>query len=192
MVDNQIKELFGSWVQANGTFIAAVGATPSSILTDQQLNNLSLIGNGLQAIGNALIADTIEQFNLEKIGNELQAIGNSTVVSGMVLPVDDITSQELVIKGNGLQALGGCSAIGDGFFAQLDEPGEAINVISNLLLGIGNSLQAIGGIEQLRSGNEEDGEVEQVLGSWIQTVGSVLGALEVTKETYSPDTNESS
>lgn len=191
MVDNQIKELFGSWVQAIGTFIAAVGATPSSILTDQQLNNLSLIGNGLQAIGNALIADTIEQFNLEKIGNKLQAIGNSTVFSGMVLPVHDITSQELVIKGNWLQALGGCSAIGDGF-AQLDEPGEAINVISNLLQGIGNSLQAIGGIEQLRSGNEEDGEVEQVLGSWIQTVGSVLGALEVTKETYSPDTDESS
>lgn len=99
----------------------------------------------------------------------------------MVLPVDDITSQELVIKGNWLQALGGFTAIDDGF-AQLDEPGEAINVISNLLQGIGNSLQAIGGIEQLRSGNEEDGQFEQVLGSWIQTVGSVLGALEVTKK----------
>lgn len=190
-MDNQIKELFGSWVQAIGTFIAAVGATPSQFLSDQQLNNLSLIGNVLQAVGNALIADTIDQFNLEKIGNEIQAIGNSTVVSGMVLPVNNITSQELVIKGNWLQALGGFAAIGDGF-DQLEQPGEAINVISNLLQGIGNSLQAIGGIEQLRSGNEEDGEFEQVLGSWIQTVGSVLSALEVTKETYSPDTNESS
>lgn len=65
-MNNQIKELFGSWVQAIGTFIAAVGATPSPILTNQQLNNLSLIGNVLQAVGNALIADTIEQFNLEK------------------------------------------------------------------------------------------------------------------------------
>ncbi|MGX2960183.1 DUF6944 family repetitive protein [Peribacillus sp. JNUCC 23] len=112
-MDDQIKALFGSWVQAIGTFIAAVGSTPSPILSKEQLTDLSLIGNG---------------------------------------------------------------------FENLNDPGESINVVVNILQRIGNSLQALGGIEELRN-KDDQGETLGIAGSWIQTIGSVMSAIEQTKET---------
>jgi hypothetical protein len=87
----------------------------------------------------------------------------------MIIELDEITNQLLIIKGNWLQSLrrrnGSCRW----------------NVISN-------SLQAIGEIYELENNNEKkdrnnkDGQLLEVLGSWIQAIGSVISAISQTKE----------
>lgn len=149
-MDSQFKETFGSWTQAIGTVISAVGGTPSKVFDEDFRKNLDLIGNELQATGNAILADAEETWSLDKFGNQIQAIGNSTVILGLVIDFDEVTKQELIIKGNLIQALGGGTAVA-GAYENPDEPEQALNVTGNILQAIGNSMQAIGGISELRN-----------------------------------------
>lgn len=186
-VNNQLKEIIGSWIQAIGTVISAIGNTPSSVIKSEFRYNLDLWGNVLQATGNALVADSQETISLEKIGNKVQAIGNTAVIAGMVITFKEETKQLLIIKGNWLQAVGGGIALSDELEHRAT-PEQTFNIIGNLLQVIGNSLQAIGGIYELENNDEKkdensiDGQSLQVNGSWIQAVGSVISAIGQTKE----------
>lgn len=194
---NQEKQIVGSWIQATGTVIAAIGSTPS--ISMEQRENLELWGNVLQATGNALITDGIESATLDKLGNEVQAIGNTTVVGGILLDLKSETKQLLIINGNWLQAIGGALNTADAI-EQNPSFLNSLVIIANLLQVIGNSLQAIGGtIELKRNGENEsekdkssfysmqntnDDQVERlnISGSWIQAGGSVIYALVQTKQ----------
>jgi hypothetical protein len=195
-MENQLKALFGAWIQAIGTVIAAVGSSPS--LESDTKASLNLWGNALQGTGNALIADAEEGFSLGKLGNEVQAIGNTTVIAGILFPVKEETKQKLDINGNFLQAVGGGIALPDDL---LDEPStiRTLNIAGNVFQIIGNSLQALGGIEELKSNREnkdkykgyrESNESQElsysesfaINGSWIQAVGSVISAIAQTME----------
>lgn len=171
---NEFKATFGAWVQAVGTVLSAIGNTPNKYVSEDTLKNIDIIGNELQATGNALEADTIDDpFNLTKIGNQIQSIGNLTVMTGLIIDFNEVTKQELNIRGNLLQALGGSAAVAD----SLDEErtlDELLSIYGNALQVIGNSLQAISGILELN--NEDSGDLN-VAGSWIQAIGSVLSAL---------------
>jgi hypothetical protein len=184
-MDNQFKEIFGSWIQAFGTVISAIGSTPSSVITSELQFDLNLWGNVLQATGNALVADALETISLEKIGEKVQAFGNTTVIAGMLIELNEIKNQLLIIKGNWLQALGG--GIADEIESRVT-PEQMLGIMGNLLQVFGNSLQAIGGIYELENNNEKkdrnnkDGQLLEVLGSWIQAIGSVISAISQTKE----------
>lgn len=186
-MDNQLKEIFGSWIQAIGTVISAIGSTPSSVITSKLQFDLNLWGNVLQATGNALVADALETISLEKIGDKVQAFGNTTVIAGMIIELNEITNQLLIIKGNWLQALGGGIVLADEIESRVT-PEQTLSILGNLLQVIGNSLQAIGGIYELennnekKDGNNKDGQLLEVLGSWIQAIGSVISAISQTKE----------
>jgi hypothetical protein len=188
-MDNQTKEIFGAWIQAIGTLIAAIGSTPSINVSEQFHEDLNLWGNVLQAAGNALQADAEEELPLVKIGNEIQAIGNSTVAAGIVINFEQETEQRLIITGNWLQALGGTTTLGD-LLEESHSTSLSFNIVGSILQVIGNSLQAIsGGIELL--GNDQslknpmglkDSQTLEVSGSWLQAVGSVLTLLGVIRE----------
>ncbi|MEH7883516.1 hypothetical protein V7654_04245 [Bacillus sp. JJ1609] len=177
-MDNEQKELFGAWVQAFGTTLAAVGSTPLKQFSESELTSFNLWGNVLQGTGNALMADSEEEYTLNKIGNQIQALGNVTVVSGIVLNLDDNTAQTLDIRGNLMQALGGSAAL---YETIGEEPSAEIfyAFYGNILQIIGNSMQAIGGIIDLRGG---DGDNINIAGSWIQAAGSVIQALGISKQ----------
>ncbi|MBT2648087.1 hypothetical protein J7E52_15555 [Bacillus sp. ISL-34] len=206
-MDNQFKETFGSWTQAIGTVISAVAGTPSNVLDEEFRKNLDLIGNELQATGNAILADAEETWSLNKFGNQIQAIGNSTVILGLVIDFDEVTKQELIIKGNLIQALGGGTALA-GAYENPDEPEQAFNATGNFLSVIGNSMQAIGGSAELKNSilekdqekdqkQEEqdkeqdlqkyqypyledkpsDAELIQVMGGWVQAVGAIISLI---------------
>jgi hypothetical protein len=180
---NEQQELFGAWVQAFGTTLSAVGSTPLPQFSESQLTSFNLWGNVLQGTGNALMADSEEEYSLNKIGNQIQALGNVTVVAGIVLPVNEVTAQNLDIKGNLMQALGGSAAISEIIG---EEPTEEIffAFYGNILQIIGNSMQAIGGIIDLKGG---DGNNINIAGSWIQAAGSIIQAVGITK--FSVDEN---
>jgi hypothetical protein len=176
-MSNKEKAVFGAWIQAIGTVTAAVGSTPSKVLTDQQLENLNLWGNILQGTGNAILADTEETFNLNKIGNMIQAMGNTAVVTGIIIDFSESTKSLLDIQGNLLQATGGGAALADAFGEERSIE-QLYNIYGNLLQVIGNSMQAIAGGMELR--NEDPGNLN-VAGSWIQAIGSIISAIGETK-----------
>lgn len=177
-MDNKQKATFGAWVAAIGTVLAAIGSTPIKSIPQDTLKAFNLIGNELQATGNALEADAIDDFTLTKVGNEIQAIGNTIVIAGIVINFNDILKQELNIKGNLLQALGGSAALADSFNEEHTVE-ELFSIYGNLLQIIGNSLQAISGILEL---NGKDSGNINVVGSWIQAIGSIISALVQTEE----------
>jgi hypothetical protein len=178
-MEKEQKELFGAWVQAGGTILAAVGSTPFKNFTESQLTSFNLWGNVLQATGNSLMADSEENYTLNQIGNQIQALGNVTVVAGIVLDLDEVTAQNLDIKGNLMQAAGGSAALSE----TLREPPAAeifYAFYGNILQIIGNSMQAIAGIIELNGG---EGEKINTAGSWIQAAGSIVQAIGISKQT---------
>ncbi len=200
-MENQLKELFGAWIQAIGTVMAAVGSTPS--LNEDFQKSLNLWGNALQGTGNALIADAQEGFSLGKLGDEVEAIGNTIVIAGLLLNYNEEIKKKLEINGNMLQAVGGGIALAEDL---VDEPStiRTLNIAGNVLQIIGNSLQAKGGIQELKSnaekedrfkGYKENNEFQEIThiqslainGSWIQAVGSVLSAIAQTMENIAVD-----
>ncbi|EOP26206.1 MULTISPECIES: DUF6944 family repetitive protein [Bacillus] len=208
-MENQFKEIFGAWVAAIGTITSAIGSTPFDFMSSNVRKDLNVYGNVLQAVGNALEADGQGEVSLEKIGNEIQSIGNVTVISGLIIDFKEETQIKLVIAGNWTQALGGLTALADEFEDTSDKD-ESLNIIGNLLQSIGNSLQAIGGIDELKSirnedqsnkeGNvndvekdtdtqvnnetneNEEGKLIDIIGSWVQAVGSVISLIGQIRE----------
>ncbi|MES9701140.1 hypothetical protein ABWK42_28930 [Bacillus sp. JJ927] len=208
-MENQLKEIFGALVAAIGTITSAIGSTPFHFISGNVRKDLNVYGNVLQAVGNALEADGQGEISLEKIGNEIQSLGNVTVISGLVIDFKEETQIKLVIAGNWTQALGGLTALADEFNDTSDNE-ESLNIIGNLLQSIGNSLQAIGGIYELKSNRDEEqynkegkvngvgkdtdtqvnsetneneeGQRINVVGSWIQAVGSVISLIGQIRE----------
>ncbi|PEO23507.1 DUF6944 family repetitive protein [Bacillus wiedmannii] len=208
-MENQFKEIFGAWVAAIGTITSAIGSTPFDFISSNVRKDLNVYGNVLQAVGNALEADGQGEVSLEQIGNEIQSIGNVTVISGLIIDFKEETQIKLVIAGNWTQALGGLTALADEFEDTSDKD-EHLNIIGNLLQSIGNSLQAIGGIDELKSirnedqsnkeGNvndvekdtntqvnnetneNEEGKLIDIIGSWVQAVGSVSSLIGQIRE----------
>ncbi|WP_088351914.1 DUF6944 family repetitive protein [Bacillus cereus] len=208
-MENQLKEIFGALIAAIGTITSAIGSTPFYFISSNVREDLNIYGNTLQAVGNALEADGQGEISLEKIGNEIQSTGNVTVISGLVIDFKDETKIKLVIAGNWIQALGGLTALADEFEDASDKD-ETFNIVGNLLQAIGNSLQAIGGVYELKSirGEQHDskedlvsdtgenldnqvnsdpdkkkeGQSIDIIGSWIQAVGSVFSLIGQIRE----------
>lgn len=180
-MNSQVKEILGSVLSAIGTIEAAIGSTPFKNLSSSSSYDLRLTGNVLQATGSALSADGQGTVSFEKLGDEIQAVGNSTVVSGLLLPVTTKTEQKLIITGNWLQSLGSLVGLVDEF-EDNTESGRAENIIGNLLQGIGNAMQAVGGIRELDKNDDTSFFSLDVIGSWIQTVGSIISLIGQIKE----------
>lgn len=198
-MDNQAKEIFGAWLAAIGTVTSAIGSTPFSFIKMNLRNDLNLWGNVLQAVGNAIEVNGQEELSLETIGNELQSIGNVTVIAGLVIDFEDEIQKKLIIIGNLIQALGGATALGDEF-KDTSNKDEIYNIIGNLLQLIGNSLQALSGIYELKSSRSKDAKNSNeeknndisldVIGSWIQAVGSVISLIgQIREESEEKKTN---
>lgn len=169
-MENQAKALMGSWIQAIGTIISAVGNT-SSIIRDQAfLRHLDFLGNVLQATGNALVADSEEEFSLDKLGNKIQSIGNLVIIASFLAAISEERETEMNIKGNLIQSVGGSLSFTDVLNEELTTE-SFYDIYGNLLQIIGNCMQAIAGMKELKG---VDGEQINTVGGWIQALGSVL------------------
>lgn len=175
------QELVGSILSTIGTIEDAYANTPQFRLNNDQTYFHSLVGNTLQAVGSALIADN-ENENFSSLGNILQVIGNTAVVTGILLyrETDQLKEKELSIIGSWIQALGSfVDLIGDLYNKNSWNKAESIS--GSLLEGIGNSLQAIGGNQALQDNTSELVSIEMI-GSWIQATGSLILLIGVMEE----------
>ncbi|WP_234396887.1 DUF6944 family repetitive protein [Bacillus massiliglaciei] len=176
-----IKEIFGAWIQAAGTIISAISTTPGKF-SEEEEDALDLVGNVLQAVGAALEADGEKHFE-KKAGSAIQSFGNSTVIAGLLVR-DDEKGRRLVIQGNLLQALGNSVTL-SGELKDPLVPGKGYHVIGNILQAIGNLIQAIAEATE-QDESRLDGTLLSV-GSWIQAVGSVFSAIGQVREELAGD-----
>ncbi|TES46758.1 DUF6944 family repetitive protein [Shouchella lehensis] len=185
-MSTDVKALFGAWTQAIGTVIAAVADTPSEALTPEQINDLGLYGNALQATGNGLLADTNAFGSLNQIGNAIQATGNTIIVGALALPWEENLEQNLIIKGNLFQAAGGSVSFNEDLKEDVSMA-ALYAVIGDFLQVVGNGIQAYAAIADFIV--DDDEEFINAVGSWIQATGAVLSALSVSKS-YTTSTTE--
>lgn len=180
-MDSKSKKILGSFISMLGTIQSALGSTPDFPLDEEQRYQFDIIGNTLQAVGSGLSADGQESDFMGAVGDQIQATGNSTVLVGLLIYKKDNPdlAERVVISGNWLQALGSFVGLD---YNENENTSVLESNIGGILQGIGNSLQAIGGIETLRPNITSFKDVG-TLGSWIQAIGSVISFLvEVSDE----------
>jgi hypothetical protein len=198
---SESKAIVGSVIVSIGTIVAAVGSTPSNYLNSSVRDDLTLIGNVLQAEGNAIDAEA-KGTVLRAVGKEITASGNLTVITGLVFDIGKEASYKLFIAGNLLQALG----LGVNTGETIDTtpfPGQSETIVGGITQIIGNTLQAIGWSEALfeiredvnmqkevgyyedyikKSNEPSESESLVATGSWIQAIGSVISVIGAIKE----------
>lgn len=152
--ENLLIEFIGSWVLAIGATINAAASTPSPLLTDEQLEEINLIGFELQALGFAIQADGQNELNLESGGNAIAAIGMLEIISSILLPFSEKTDTKLEISGNLLASLGAFMIFIEERFHEPVQPGQGFETIGNLMQAIGTGILAIA--LKLQAAEEED------------------------------------
>ncbi|MCT2534843.1 hypothetical protein NC661_04110 [Aquibacillus koreensis] len=173
-MEKESNVILGTWMEAIGTIVAAVGSTPYKNISKELLNDLNLVGNVMQGTGNAIMADSIDNQTLNKIGAEIQAIGNTTIVAKYLIDFPRTTELELVIKGNLIQALGAGVSTSTTDWKHKPSIQDIYITYGNILQVIGNTLQAISTGTELRGG---EAQTLNVVGSWIQAIGAVMAAI---------------
>ncbi len=198
---SESKAIVGSVIVSIGTITAAIGSTPSNYIKSSIRDDLSLIGNVLQATGNGIDAEA-EGTVLRAVGKEITASGNITIVSGLVFDLRKEASYKLFVVGNLLQALGLGVNVGEAI--ELDPfPGQSENIVGSITQIIGNTLQAMGWSEAVfeikeeenkqknigffedylkRNNEQTESEILVATGSWIQAIGSVISVIGAVKE----------
>jgi hypothetical protein len=203
---SECKAIVGSVLVSVGTITDAIGSTPSNYIKSNVRDDLTLLGNVLQAEGNAIDAEA-KGTVLRSVGKEITASGNLTVITGLAFGFRKEASYKLFITGNWIQALGLAVNIGDAIDLP-PFPGQSENIVGTITQFIGNLLQAIGWSEALENirKDENDNENKQkkigyyykdyfkknngqseseslvATGSWIQAIGSVISVIGVIKE----------
>ena len=200
--ENLLTEYIGSWVLAIGANINAAASTPSPFLTDEQLQEINLVGFELQALGFAIQVDAQSELNLESGGNAIAAIGMLEIISSILLPFSDETDTNLMVSGNLLASLGAFMIFIEERFNEPQERGSRLEAIGNLMQAIGAGILAIA----LRlQGNQKDAEKKQRIktgknekdterknaitnliawSSWLVAAGTVVALIGVGIQLY--------
>lgn len=168
--NSNTKAVVGNWIGAVGTIISAISSTPSTVFTEQTLEDFNLIGNTLQAVGSAIVAET-EDTLINEVGGQIAAVGNLTAIAG-ILSKNEQLNQRLEKQGELLQLIGvGITVDTQGNLTPLE-------TIANT----GVIIQVIGiAIGVLAASETSEGKVIGALGAWIEAVGAVITALAIDK-----------
>lgn len=160
----------GNWIGAVGTIISAISSTPSTVFTEQTLEDFNLIGNTLQAVGSAIVAET-EDTLINEVGGQIAAVGNLAAIAG-ILSKNEQLNQRLEMQGELLQLVG----VG----ITVDTQGNL--TILETIANTGVIIQVIGiAIGILGVSETSEGKVIGAVGAWIEAVGAVITALAIDK-----------
>lgn len=162
--------IIGSWISTAGTIISAVASTPSTVFTDQTLEQFNLIGNTLEAIGGTLMISVDEDI-FNKVGGHLATLGNVVAIAG-ILNENEKTSNMIESQGELLQVVGaGITIDTSGNLSFL----EAIANIASIIQIIG----MVVGI--LADAKTAEGQKLVAIGAWIEAIGAIISSLATEK-----------
>ncbi len=196
--ENLLIEYIGSWVLAIGANINAAASTPNPLLTDEQLEEINLVGFELQALGFAIQADGQSELNLESGGNAIAAIGMLEIISSILLPFSEKTDTKLEISGNLLASLGAFMIFIEERFHEPLQPGQGLETIGNLMQAIGAGVLAIAlklqatqkdeeAKDQKKTEEEEEEDEEKSISitnlitwsNWLVAAGTIVALIGV-------------
>lgn len=163
-----------SFIEAVGTIMAALSSTPlPDIDVDGDVRRgLDIVGNSLQAAGNALETETTSVF--ADGGNAWAAIGNSVVLSALSGCFDEPVNRKALAAGNLIQAMGNSILVGKTIERGTRTIGQTDFLIGSLLQATGNVLQA--------AGAGQDRGTLITVGGWVQSTGAVLSFVSAVQE----------
>ncbi|WP_216830187.1 DUF6944 family repetitive protein [Alkalihalobacterium elongatum] len=164
----------GSWLDAIGQFLSAIGYTLQ--LQEERDINLRkvVIGEGVQAVGNALQA-VVEEDPIARTGDWIEAGGAATTSIAVALQLGEekLEYQRLEVLGDSLQSLGPAIS------ASVEDNKEIF--VGLYLQSIGAAIEALGGLKEIR-GLDRLGLQLSAIGNWIQVLGTTIQALVLTRE----------
>ncbi len=178
MTDGQLT-IIGSWLDAIGQTLSAIAYT--SLLRgvrrpeeEELYQRMIVVGEGLQAVGNALNA-VEEEEPIGAIGDWVEAAGAATSSYANARQIEQVTLeyQQLEVLGDALQSLGPA-------ISNLVEEDSRF-IVGNNLQTIGAAIEATGGLFEIKS-DEQKGLLLSSIGNWLQAAGATLQAIIVTKE----------
>ncbi|WP_338781670.1 hypothetical protein [Metabacillus sp. FJAT-52054] len=179
-----ILEITGAWIQTAGTAIAAIGET--LVAGEEPGYNtgekLVVIGNGVEAAGNALQAIALSSDlnrTMSSLGAWLQAAGNTANAAAgiIILNGDEKAGLMLDILGDSIQSAG--AAI-EANFVDGSLPFAGAIVIGEYLISLGAALEAIGAYYLLK-GKKVSGDAIQAFASYLEFAGAGTIAAALTK-----------
>ncbi|MEB1809135.1 MAG: hypothetical protein LPK26_17915 [Bacillaceae bacterium] len=178
----QYVAVSGSWLDAIGQFLSAIGYTLQ--LQEERDVNLRkvVIGEGLQAVGNALQA-VVEEDPIARTGDWIEAGGAATTSLAVALQLEEenIEYQRLEVLGDSLQSLGPAISV------TVEENKEI--AVGLYLQSIGAAIEAIGGVKEIR-GLDRLGLQLSAIGNWIQALGATIQAVVLTREMITSEYEE--
>ncbi|MBU9723049.1 MULTISPECIES: DUF6944 family repetitive protein [Bacillaceae] len=163
-----------NWIEAIGANLAALGVS-IEIRDSVDGKRIRVIGDGIQGVGNFLIAETTPADGLSILGNRLQGIASSgnAVLAYREIYVDEKVNDQLEIISDCVQVIGSyLSAIA----RREDNPPKAIG---NTIQALGALIEAAGVLHILKDDVEKGDELRSA-GKWIQGFGTIIQAISVT------------
>ncbi|WP_110114035.1 hypothetical protein [Bacillus sp. CGMCC 1.16541] len=175
------NKLIGSWLIAIGNTAVAIGTTRELVESSRENDNLVIVGNGFQALGNTISIDERIDSVTERVGSEIQAVGNVSVITGAVGNQHKVSVENdvLLVIGNGLQSVGAAIKVIGNIQDRATNQFVFLDVTGNSLQSIGAFIQALTGGNLL--GSKWPGQkVIRAIGTWIQTSGAIIIAVKET------------
>lgn len=163
----QQKELLGYWIDTSGQAMCALANTPFFISDRKQAEQINLWGTGLQAVGTAVIADSVEGRSIEKVGTHIESIGYILAIMSDILRLDEHQQEAFEKKGDILQTLGVTVSTSEEI-----KNGFTLAIFFDLF---GYYLQVLP-IEKL------DSTFKTMIAEWSQLAGSVLSLIALYKD----------
>ncbi|MDE5415181.1 DUF6944 family repetitive protein [Alkalihalobacterium chitinilyticum] len=181
-MSEQYVAVTGSWLDAIGQILSAIGYTLQ--LQEERDANIRkvVIGEGVQAVGNALQA-VVEEDPIARTGDWIEAGGAATTSIAVALQLEEenLEYQRLEVVGDSLQSLGPAIS------ASVEDNNELF--VALYLQSIGAAIEAIGGLKEIR-GLGRLGLQFSAIGNWIQVLGTTLQAVVLTRELITSEYEE--
>ncbi|RXJ02779.1 hypothetical protein DS745_05570 [Anaerobacillus alkaliphilus] len=174
------KILIGTWLDAIGTIISAIGET-RELLGLNDINKLLVaIGDGLQGAGPFLIGTAREDEPLAFAGNWIDGAGGATASLGAYREFIGLGEEKdnlrIEFLGYILQSKGASlSAVAD-YLA-----GEEQLAVGNAIQSLGAGLEAIGAVLLIKD-REREGVPITTLGAILQAIGANYNAIIITRD----------
>lgn len=166
-----------TWAEAIGSVIVAIGSF--SFLTSEQSNALNIVGNTIQAVANAIIVDTIEEFNLNKTGNILITAGLLEKEIALIFPFNDksdLLQQLLLLQGNVLRAIGSNLLVVYSFTQQISEA-SLYGIYGNIIEVIGIYVEIGSNVITIQGRSSAIVNELGFIGNWLQAIGAIIVAI---------------
>lgn len=175
--------LYGAWVDAIGTIVSAYAELREISGFNDENDKIVSIGEGLQAVGTAMMGIVTTEDLMNFAGTWVDAAGAATASLAAyrqsVEGGESDANLRLEVLGDTFQAMGSA-------MSALAEYRAGVPYAGNVLQSLGATLEALGALFEQKS-REEQGQMLATVGAIIQATGANLNAVLISFDHMNSD-----